>query len=122
MLAIGASVVVVAVLMNFLLIPIFGYSAAAYVALFCYVSYAIATMLVGRRFVAWQFNWIRIASTSLLIGCGVVLSSVVRSNLEAKLGYRYGLGGAAVVILIPTIFVVARVMRAFLSHVRFTDR
>jgi O-antigen/teichoic acid export membrane protein len=66
-------------LLNFLLIPRFGYIAAAYTTLFSYLIYAASVWLIARRFLPWTIS---LNKAALSIACGAV--AVVTANLSLQ--------------------------------------
>jgi O-antigen/teichoic acid export membrane protein len=115
---IGGTFAALAIALNLLLIPAFGYAVAAYVALFCYLAYALTTMLVGQSILPWTFKWKRIASTVVLMGSGVILSRAFRARIEHDFGYWCGLALAAVLILTPATYIAAERLRPLIKRRR----
>lgn len=50
-------------LLNYYFVPIFGYMAAAYATLLCYLLVAIAMAVLSRRFYQFEFEWARLGSS-----------------------------------------------------------
>jgi O-antigen/teichoic acid export membrane protein len=112
--ALGASVL--NVLLNWLLVPRFGYIAAAWTTFACYSGYALVAGLLGRGILRWRLEYYPLA-----LGAGGVLLMAliavpVRRVVEQLYGYLPGLGVAALVVIAGSAAAALPVTRRLFLH------
>jgi O-antigen/teichoic acid export membrane protein len=90
MLILGMTMAAVNVILNVIFVPFFGFMAAAFATLACYLGYAVVTARTGRRYVPWSMNWRRVALVGVTEVLMVGTLSFVRHFVEASLGYFAG--------------------------------
>lgn len=91
------------VVLNYLCIPIFGYVAAGYTTLFCYMIYAIAHYLGMRRIIKTELANVRIYDMKIIVGISLlflVLSLILMLFYEAPI-VRYSL----IIIVLIIVFI-----------------
>jgi len=73
--------------LNIILVPIYGYPAAAYSTLISYVAYAIIVGIAGQRFVRWRVKLRSVGIAILLTITSVAGLTEVRHLVEQRWGY-----------------------------------
>jgi O-antigen/teichoic acid export membrane protein len=94
------------VAINLVMVPRFGYLAAAYATLASYSLYAVLAALAGRRVLRWAMRWKELAGTLLLSGAGLGAAWAARALVAPSAGEGAGLL-AAVALVVPTLALVA---------------
>jgi O-antigen/teichoic acid export membrane protein len=104
MMKLGLAAAVFGLLTDIILVPIFGYVAAAWVTFASYLSYIVMAGFAGKSIIKWRINWKSIIRT-LLIATAVFNSVLaLRNIMEPRYGYVAGLvSSVAIYILIITI-------------------
>ncbi|AGB42260.1 membrane protein involved in the export of O-antigen and teichoic acid [Halobacteroides halobius DSM 5150] len=67
MFKLGLITAIINILLNILLIPKFGYIAAAYTTLISFIFYAIIAAVIGKKIINWKINWKKIINYFFLI-------------------------------------------------------
>lgn len=113
---IGVAAAVLNVGINLLLVPVFGYVAAACSTVVSYVAYAMLTAWMGRRILKWRMRWAELGRTLAVCAGGLGVCWGVRAVVEPTAGYAAALA-AAVALLVPTLALVAhRMIRPLLGR------
>lgn len=78
--------------LNFLLIPRFGYNGAAWTTAISYVLYLTLTVILGRKYLKWDFPWV--AASKILLANLILLGTLLGMRL-IPVG---GLGGLCLIV------------------------
>jgi O-antigen/teichoic acid export membrane protein len=101
---------------NLLLVPRFGYMAAAFSTVLAYVAYAALTATLGRRVLPWKLRWNELGGTLALAAGGLVLAPLARAWAEPALGYAAGLAAAMTVTAVMLGLVARRLIGPLLGR------
>lgn len=85
--AVGA--VFINVALNVVLLPRFGYAAAAFATVASYAAYVVATYLIGQRTLQWMFPWKRVVFWIATMTIAVTLARIARPDLRAAIGQSF---------------------------------
>lgn len=91
MLAAGLCAAGANIALNVLLVPRFGYLAAAWTTLACYVLYAATTYWLGRRELPWRLDVWRLARFAAVTIAVTAVAAIAAPVLERWAGYAAGL-------------------------------
>ncbi len=107
MLVVAAGCAALNVMLNLLLVPIYGYMAAAFNTLAAYLAYNLTVTVLGRGVVSWRVNWRRVAP-GLLVGiAGVLGIGFLKEKIAAGEVLRIGLSLAAFLLVALLVLVAA---------------
>jgi O-antigen/teichoic acid export membrane protein len=103
------------VAINVVMVPRFGYVAAAYATLVAYAVYALLAAFAARRVLRWAMRWKELAGTLALSGAGLGLAWAARALAAPSWGQGVGLA-AALAVVVPVLALVAgRMLRPLLG-------
>lgn len=94
-----AAATAVNAVLNLLLVPRFGYIAAAYTTLFSFIFYVGVTTWAGRRLLRWRLPWKGLAGSFAVSAVGFIVAALLRGVVQSTLGYVAGLLASGVVAL-----------------------
>jgi O-antigen/teichoic acid export membrane protein len=112
----GIGVALMNLVLNLLLVPRFGYPAAAYTTLGSYAAYAALTAVAGQRFLRWRVRTGWLLGIVLSVGLGVLTASLVRSAVEARAGWAAGLAASLGIVVLLTAWVMYRSLPVLLAR------
>ncbi len=78
-------------IMNVILVPLYGYLAAAYTTFLSYLFYNIVAIIAGQRIIKWQIRWKRLLANILITSFGVSLIFSIRIIIQKWFGNTGGL-------------------------------
>lgn len=108
LLGIAVVAAVLNIVLNVLLVPRFGYAAAAYTTLAAYATYGVFAYRLGNRFMAWRIPWKRPLGGLGICAAFIVVSHQARTVVEAYAGYAPGLALTCTGILLMVAAVALR--------------
>lgn len=109
-------------LLNVLLVPHFGYMAAAYTTLGSYVLYTGVATWAGRRLLRWHLRWSGVLGAVAFAATGFLLAALVRFLVARAFGHGVGMLTSLVVAFATTTWVLARQFLPLLRELRRSAR
>ncbi len=95
-------------ILNIILVPSFGYLAAAYTTMISFSFYSIIVAIIGQKTVSWRVHWKRTTVNTLTILLLVILIFWSRLIIESRYGYLPGLFITIVELIILTCIIIWR--------------
>lgn len=96
------------VVANLLLVPLYGYMAAAYTTAGAYALYVVIATAAGRRTLRWTVPWAMVGAAGLAVLIAVAAATIVRSFVEVRVGYWAGLFSAVLALFTAAALVTLR--------------
>lgn len=104
------------VVLNVLLVPMFGYLAAAITTVISYAVYTVYTAWVGMKWLPWKVHWRSIGISFVQISIAFLGIGLVRSAVESAFGYWSGLVIASVLVVVVALLVLGKRARSVLAE------
>lgn len=101
---------------NLVLVPRFGYIAAAFSTVLAYLAYAVLTATLGRRVLPWELRRKELGGTLALCAGGLGLAALGRAWAGPALGYAAGLAVALAVAAVMLGLVARRMIGPLLGR------